>query len=81
MFVDTFNYNRKLYSNTAGTDFFNVPEQFIQDAGVSYIFPNKNFIASFDAKNMFNKQSYDNMGVQKPGRAFYLKLNYIINNF
>ena len=81
MFVDTFNYNRKLYSNTAGTDFFNVPEQFIQDAGVSYVFPNKKFIASFDAKNMFNKQSYDNMGVQKPGRAFYLKLNYIINNF
>ncbi|UFH34492.1 TonB-dependent receptor [Flavobacterium acetivorans] len=81
MFVDTFNYNRKLYSNTAGTDFFNVPEQFIQDAGVSYVFPKKNFIASFDAKNMFNKQSYDNMGVQKPGRAFYLKLNYIINNF
>ena len=81
MFVDTFNYNRKLYSNTAGTDFFNIPEQFIQDAGLSYVFPKKNFIVSFDAKNMFNKQNYDNMGVQKPGRAFYLKINYIINNF
>lgn len=81
MFVDTFNFNRKLYGNTGGLDFFDVPEQFIQDAGLSYIFPNKKFIASFDVKNIFNKQAYDNMGVQKPGRAFYLKLNYVINNF
>ena len=81
MFVDTFNYNRKLYSNTSGTDFFKVPEQFIHDVGMSYVFPNKKFIASLDAKNIFDKPGYDNMGVQKPGRAFYIKLNYLINNF
>jgi outer membrane receptor protein involved in Fe transport len=57
------------------------PSQFIQDVGLSYIFPNHNFIISFDARNIFNQQAFDNYAVQKPGRAFYLKLNYIINKF
>lgn len=81
MFVDSFNYNRSLYSNTSGTEAFEVPKQYLQDVGLSYVFPNKKFIASFDAKNIFDKQAYDNMGVQNPGRSFYLKLNYVINNF
>lgn len=81
MFVDTFSYIRKLYSNTSGTDFFDIPQQFLHDFGASYVFPSKKYIISFDAKNVFNEQAFDNMAVQKPGRAFYLKLNYVINNF
>ncbi len=57
-----------------------VPKQFIQDIGMSYVFPKKNFVLSFDVKNIFDKQAYDNFAVQKPGRAFYLKLNYNFNN-
>ncbi|RKR11546.1 outer membrane receptor protein involved in Fe transport [Flavobacterium sp. 90] len=57
------------------------PAQFSQDLGLSYAFPNKQFVVSFDAKNIFDKQIFDNYAVQKPGRAFYLKLNYTINNF
>ena len=57
------------------------PTQFIQDLGLSYIFPSKKIIMSFDAKNIFNREAYDNFAAQKPGRAFYLKLNYTINNF
>ena len=41
----------------------------------------KKLVASFDVKNIFDKPVYDNLSVQKPGRAFYLKLNYTINNF
>ena len=62
-------------------DDFKVPRQFIQHIGLSYLFPNKKFVASFDVKNIFDKQAYDNFAVQKPGRAFYLKLSYTINNF
>jgi len=58
-----------------------VTRQFIQDVGVSYLFPNKQFVVSLDAKNIFDKQAYDNFAVQKPGRAFYIKLNYSINKF
>ena len=63
-------------------DEFNVtPTQFIQDLGASYRFPNQKMVLSFDAKNIFNKEAYDNFAAQKPGRAFYLKFNYTINNF
>jgi outer membrane receptor protein involved in Fe transport len=58
-----------------------LPSQFIQDVGFSYMFPNKRFLLAFDAKNIFNKEAFDNFAAQKPGRAFYLKFNYTINNF
>jgi outer membrane receptor protein involved in Fe transport len=57
------------------------PAQFVNDAGLSYTFPKKQFVLSFDAKNIFDKIIFDNYAVQKPGRAFYLKLNYTINKF
>lgn len=57
------------------------PAQFVQDLGLSYAFPKKQFVLSFDAKNIFDKQVFDNYAVQKPGRAFYLKLNYTLNKF
>ena len=59
---------------------YRTPAQFVQDLGLSYAFPNKQFVVSFDAKNILDKQIYDNYAVQKPGRAFYVKLNYTINN-
>lgn len=55
--------------------------QFPQDLGLSYAFPNKQFVVSFDAKNIFDEQVYDNFAAQKPGRAFYIKLNYAISKF
>lgn len=80
-FTDEFSYLVAQGSNTVGDDFFKVPEQLVQDFGLSYTFPNNNFIMSFDIKNLFDKPVYDNLSVQKPGRAFYLKLNYALNNF
>ncbi len=80
-FTDEFSYLVPQGSNTAGNDFFKVPQQLAQDLGLSYTFPNQNFIMSFDVKNIFDKPVYDNLSVQKPGRAFYLKLNYTINKF
>ena len=63
-------------------DEFNItPTQFIQDLGASYRFPNQKMVLSFDAKNIFDKEAYDNFAAQKPGRAFYLKFTYTLNNF
>ncbi|GGF09090.1 Outer membrane receptor proteins, mostly Fe transport [Chishuiella changwenlii] len=73
-FIDEF--NSFMFGKLDGTNYFNVAQQNIQDAGITYQFPNKHFIVSFDAKNMFDKQAFDNFGVQKPGRAFFIKLNY-----
>ncbi|WP_083191672.1 TonB-dependent receptor [Formosa haliotis] len=80
-FTDDFSYLPPQGSNTVGDEFFKVPEQFAQDLGLSYAFPDNKFVLSFDIKNIFDKPVYDNLSVQKPGRAFYLKLNYFINKF
>ncbi|MCG6191157.1 TonB-dependent receptor [Maribellus maritimus] len=80
-FTEEFSYLVPQGSNTVGDDFFKVPEQLTQDVGISYTFPNNKFIVSSDVKNIFDKPVYDNLSVQKAGRAIYLKLNYIINSF
>src|SRR5690554_1092611 len=76
-----FNMIDPFYTNWLEMESFRTPKQFIQDVGLSYEFPNKQFVLSFDVKNIFNKEAYDNFAVQKPGRAFYLKFNYSFNKF
>ncbi|WP_027064525.1 TonB-dependent receptor [Maribacter sp. Hel_I_7] len=80
-FTDEFSFLTSQGTNTVGNEFFEVPQQLSQDIGLSYTFPNKKFVMSFDIKNIFDKPVYDNLSVQKPGRAFYVKLNYAINKF
>ncbi|MCK0192705.1 TonB-dependent receptor [Arenibacter sp. F20364] len=80
-FTDEFSFLTSQGSNTVGDEFFKVPQQLAQDFGLSYVFPNKKLVMSFDIKNIFDEPVYDNLSVQKPGRAFYLKLNYTINKF
>ncbi len=75
-FVDEF--NSFVIGKLSGADAFIVPQQNIQDAGITYQFPNKHFVVSFDVKNIFDKQAFDNFGVQKPNRGFYVKLNYTL---
>ncbi|SEC23912.1 Outer membrane receptor proteins, mostly Fe transport [Tenacibaculum sp. MAR_2009_124] len=53
-----------------------IPSQLIFDAGLSYTFPSKKVIIAFDMSNILNEQVYDNYLLQKPGRAFSVKLNY-----
>lgn len=79
-FTGEFSY-LNIPSQVSGADFFKVPQQIAHDFGLSYSFPKNQFVMSFDIKNIFDKPLYDNLRVQKPGRAFYLKLNYSINKF
>lgn len=79
-YTDEFAFKFAAGRNTSGEEEFLIPEQISHDFGFSYTFPKRNFILSFDVKNIFDQAIYDNLSVQKPGRAFYLKLNYVINN-
>ena len=63
------------------SEWFVTPAQYLQNVGASYRFPDRKLIVSLDLKNILNAEIYDNFGVQKPGRALYLKLTYTINNF
>ncbi|WP_128331044.1 TonB-dependent receptor plug domain-containing protein [Apibacter sp. HY039] len=71
-------FNSLLIEKLQGADHFKVPSQNIHDVGITYKFPNQHFMISLDAKNIFDKQAFDNFAVQKPGRAFYVKLNYLL---
>ncbi|MEM9605027.1 MAG: TonB-dependent receptor plug domain-containing protein [Pseudomonadota bacterium] len=53
-----------------------IPEQLSHDAGVSYTFPNERLSLAFDVTNLTDEQLFDNWRLQKPGRAFFLKVSY-----
>lgn len=74
-------YVGAFYTTWQETENDKTPDQFPQDLGITYAFPGKKFIASFDVKNITNAAVYDNFAVQKPGRGFYLKINYTLNKF
>ncbi len=55
-----------------------IPTQVSFDAGFAYTFPKNKVTLSFDVKNIFNNQIFDNYALQKPGRGFYGKLSFTI---
>ena len=77
----SFRFVERFYTTWLDIEDFRTPRQYIQDIGVSYAFPNNKFVITADAKNILDAQVYDNFAVQKPGRAFYLKLNYMLSKF
>jgi len=66
------------WSNVGAKNLDEIPTQYPMDAGFTYAFPTNKITVSFDVKNMFNQQIFDNFGLQKPGRAFYAKITYSI---
>ena len=55
-----------------------VPYQSPVSLSISYSLLKGALTVSFDAKNIFNQQIFDNYALQKPGRAFYGKLVYTL---
>lgn len=57
-----------------------IPEQMVQDIGVTLSSKKNNYDLSIECTNLFNATAYDNFNIQKSGRAVYAKLRYHINN-
>lgn len=55
-----------------------IPTQVVHDIGCTYTLPNRRITLSFNAKNIFDRQVFDNYALQKPGRAFFGKIVYSI---
>ncbi|MDR2914411.1 MAG: TonB-dependent receptor [Tannerella sp.] len=66
------------WSNVGSANLKYIPTQYPMDVGMTYAFPGNKIVMNLDAKNISNQQIYDNYGLQKPGRAFYIKLTYFI---
>lgn len=66
------------WANVGSANLASIPTQKVVDAGLSYSLPGSKLTLSLDAKNVFDRQAFDNFGLQKPGRAFYAKVTYNI---
>lgn len=55
-----------------------IPRQLSHNIGLNYKFSSKKISIGFDCTNIFNAQLFDNFAIQKPGRAFYTKINWSI---
>ncbi|PPK87842.1 outer membrane receptor protein involved in Fe transport [Neolewinella xylanilytica] len=55
-----------------------IPTQLVCDVGLLYTFPGERITLALDGRNIFDRQVFDNYALQKPGRAFYAKINFTI---
>jgi outer membrane receptor protein involved in Fe transport len=56
-----------------------VPTQFSHDVSLTYTIMNGRYNVTAECKNLTDENLYDNFSLQKPGRAFYIKMRYFIN--
>lgn len=75
----SFNFVDRFYTTWLQIEDFRTPRQFVHDLGMTYRASNEKWVVSIDARNIFNKQVYDNFAVQKPGRALYFKITYLLS--
>jgi len=67
------------YPNIAlGGNKFTVPSQLLHHAGITLSSKENRYNISFQVNNLTNALAYDNFALQKPGRAFFIKLRYFI---
>ncbi|GGH18313.1 TonB-dependent receptor [Sphingobacterium alkalisoli] len=55
-----------------------IPKQLIHSAIVSYATPGGKYNISFECRNLTNELTFDNFRLQRPGRACYVKLRYLL---
>jgi outer membrane receptor protein involved in Fe transport len=55
-----------------------IPSQNIHSAILSYAWDRNKYNVSFEARNLTDERAYDNFRLQRPGRAFYVKLRLSI---
>lgn len=55
-----------------------IPEQFTENAMVSYSFLNGKYNLAFECRNITDVKVYDYFKVQKPGRSFAVKFRFFL---
>lgn len=61
------------------SDKLNVPTQLSHDINLVYTLKNGRYNIGLECKNITDAKLVDNFSLQKPGRAFYLKLRYFLS--
>ncbi|MBX9448739.1 MAG: TonB-dependent receptor [Taibaiella sp.] len=53
-----------------------MPTQLSHDVNLTYSLKDGRYNVALECRNITNARLYDNFSLQKPGRAFYIKLRY-----
>lgn len=56
------------------------PTQWLHNVNITWTAPKERWSFSLECNNFTNAKAYDNFFVQKPGRSFYFKTRYFLNN-
>ncbi|NLR94457.1 TonB-dependent receptor [Flammeovirga agarivorans] len=55
-----------------------IPTQLLHNVGITASTKDNRYNISLESKNIFNALAFDNFNIQKPGRAFYMKVRYFL---
>ncbi len=58
-----------------------VPTQIAHDFYLNYSLKNGKYNISLECRNILDENLYDNIGLEKPGRSFAIKLRYFLDKF
>lgn len=75
-YVHWFYLTWEAFGNKAGKS--TIPDQYIHNASISNSWKKGRYNLSLECRNFTNNLAYDNFRLQKPGRAFSVKLRYFI---
>lgn len=75
-YVHWFYLTWEAYGNKAGKS--TIPDQYIHNASISNSWKNGRYNISLECRNFTDNLAFDNFRLQKPGRAFSIKLRYFI---
>lgn len=56
-----------------------IPAQYLNNVLLTYSIKNEKYTISLECNNIFDRTTYDNYMLQKPGRTFFCKLRLFIN--
>jgi len=56
-----------------------IPSQFNHDLNIVYSLADGKYNIALECRNLLDNKLYDNFRLQKPGRAFYIKLRYFVS--
>lgn len=65
-----------LYWPSLGDEKLDIPQQLSHDVNAVYAIANGKYNIAVECKNLLDARLYDNFSLQKPSRAFYVKLRY-----
>ncbi|SFU60406.1 Outer membrane cobalamin receptor protein [Pustulibacterium marinum] len=75
LYIHEFDYSWSSYGGRK------IPTQVAHDIYVNYSMKNGKYNVSLECTNILNEDLYDNFSLQKPGRAFAIKLRYFLDKF